>query len=674
MADTPPLIPIPILDALDAGVIVLDRCKRVVKWNAWMESASGHPAGKVHGQPLTSAFHSAGSGRLAMAIDSAFDAGASSLLTHALHPLIFPLRTRAGRQLLHDVMVSRIAGGAEALCLIHITDVTMAARREQYLRERQNARYDAVVSSAPDVILTLDTEGTIHLANRAAVAQFGYAEEELVGQKATLLFEAGTLWRDAWRRVIEGEKLQQAVELVARRKDGSLTHFEVSAARWQNNTHVFVTAILRDINERRAAEAALRASEEKSRIAAVELAELNATLEKRVEERTAKLLEVEEVLRQSQKMEAIGQLTGGIAHDFNNLLQGVIGALNMVQKRVEEGRITDIDRFLKGALASAARASTLTHRLLAFSRQQPVSPKPIDLNQLIASMAELLRRSIGEKIEMRLAGADDLWLVRCDTNQLENALLNLAINARDAMPEGGMLTIETFNRALNESEALIRNLKPGEHVCLTVSDTGVGMPPDVQARAFDPFYTTKPMGQGTGLGLSMIYGFIRQSEGAVRIDSEVGRGTTVEIYLPRFHGRLEAEAAAPAASGSRAGHNEVVLVVEDEDVVRLLIVAVLSDMGYHALEAADGKTAQRILNSPQRVDLLVTDIGLPDINGRQVADSARTQRPALKILFMTGYAERAASSEFLGEGMHIISKPFTMDELAEEIQSMLRRA
>ena len=661
-----------ILDAIGAGMIVVARDRRVLQWNAWMHGASGLAAEEVRGKLLTDVFPNGNLKRLVAAINSALDRGLSSLLTHALHAQLFPLRTRAGQDLLYDVTVSAIGSGANATCLIHVADVTMAVRREQYLRERQNARYDAVAANAPDVILTLDGEGVIRLANQAASTQFGYTEEELIGQKASLLFGTQEIWSDTWRKVVGNEHVALPLELETHRKDGSLSYFEVSASRWQNDSHIFVTAILRNTDDRRAAEAVLRASEEQARAAADALADLNATLEQRVKERTSQLLEAEEALRQSQKMEAIGQLTGGIAHDFNNLLQGIIGALNMVQKRVAEGRMGDVDRFVKGATASAERASTLTHRLLAFSRRQPIDPRPIDVNQLIGTIEELLRRSIGEKIRMAVEGAQDLWLVRCDANQLENALLNLAINSRDAMPDGGTLTISTANRELDGGQALQRGLNPGQHVCLSITDTGVGMSPDVQARAFDPFYTTKPIGKGTGLGLSMIYGFVRQSMGSVRIESKEGQGTTIEICLPRFNGELEPGAAhaADEAQGP-GGNNEVVLVVEDEDIVRLLVVEVLNDLGYRVLEAGDGPSALRILQTSQRIDLLVTDVGLPEMNGRQVADAALAKRPALKVLFMTGYAESAANSEFLEKGMQMIAKPFTMDKLAAKISGIL---
>jgi CheY-like chemotaxis protein len=377
-------------------------------------------------------------------------------------------------------------------------------------------------------------------------------------------------------------------------------------------------------------------------------------------------------LRQSQKMEALGQLTGGIAHDFNNLLQGIMGSLTLIQKYVAEGKISAIVRFVEGAMTSANRASALTNRLLAFARRQPIDPKAVNPNTLIASMQELLRRSVGETIELRFSLREDLWLVRCDSNQLENALLNLAINGRDAMPDGGTLTVETKNMTLNAGQSAQRDVAPGDYVAIRVKDTGVGMPADVKARAFDPFFTTKPIGQGTGLGLSMIYGFVRQSEGTATIDSEPGKGTAIELLLPRHHGhRIEPAIIDSASREQRSGHNEVILVVEDEALVRLLIVEVLKELEYFALEASDGPAALRILQSSQRIDLLITDIGLPGLNGRQLADAARINRPNLKILFMTGYAETAAAKSFLAPGMEIITKPFDMDALADRVRDII---
>ncbi|WP_441965601.1 PAS domain S-box protein [Microvirga sp. 2MCAF38] len=387
--------------------------------------------------------------------------------------------------------------------------------------------------------------------------------------------------------------------------------------------------------------------------------------------------ELEEQLRQSQKMEAIGQLTGGIAHDFNNLLTGVVGSLELMQTRIAQGRLESIDRYINAAMSSANRAAALTHRLLAFARRQPLDPKPVALNHLVASMEDLVRRTMGEAIEVELVCADDLWLTLCDPNQLENALLNLVINARDAMSGAGALTIHMENVVLDEIYvAGHRDAEPGQYVTLCVTDTGAGMSPDTVARAFDPFFTTKPIGQGTGLGLSMVYGFAKQSEGQVVIDSEVAKGTSVRIFLPRYDG--PAEEAAPSdkqAAASKTDTGETVLVVEDEPVVRGLIVDVLEDLGYRALQAADGPSGLKILEAAGHIDLLVTDIGLPGMNGRQLADHARKYRPDLKILFITGYAENAAiASGFLEVGMEMITKPFPIEVLTKRIRDMIEGA
>jgi len=385
---------------------------------------------------------------------------------------------------------------------------------------------------------------------------------------------------------------------------------------------------------------------------------------------------IEETLRQSQKMEAVGQLTGGIAHDFNNLLQGISGSLSLMEKRLAQGRTGDLQRWIDAAQSSADRAAGLTHRLLAFSRRQPLDPRPVSVNPLIGSMEDLLRRSLGEHVDLRLMlGSDaELWMTRCDPNQLEAALLNLAINARDAMPDGGLLTLETENVRFREL-AIARELEIqlGEYVCIRVRDTGVGMDRPTQLRAFEPFFTTKPTGQGTGLGLSMVYGFTRQSEGQAHIASAPGAGTTVSLYLPRHVGETPAHPAPSAARGETTHPGSgIVLVVDDEPLVRGLIVEVLASLGFDAIEAGDGVRALEILQSPQPVDLLVTDIGLPGLNGRQVADAARVGRPGLKVLFITGYAENAAASAgFLEPGMALITKPFDLDVMATRIREML---
>ncbi len=383
---------------------------------------------------------------------------------------------------------------------------------------------------------------------------------------------------------------------------------------------------------------------------------------------------VEEQLRQAQKMEAIGQLTGGIAHDFNNLLTGIIGSLALMQKRLAQGRTDTLERYAELALASANRAAALTHRLLAFSRRQPLEAKAVDANALVASMEELLRRTIGESIVFRSVGAAGLWPTLCDPHQLENALLNLAINARDAMPDGGRLTIETANAVLDEGYvAREPGVAPGPYVTLSVSDTGTGMPADVMARAFDPFFTTKPIGQGTGLGLSMIYGFVKQSDGHIKIYSEPGQGTSVKIFLPRFRGAGDSAAPEVGGAAPRADEGDTVLVVEDDVTVRDLVLEVLQDLGYTALEAPDGPSGLALLQSRRRIDLLVTDVGLPGMNGRQLADQARQARPDLRVLFITGYAENAAfGSGHLDPDMQMMTKPFAVDALAQRIRAMIR--
>jgi PAS domain S-box-containing protein len=379
-------------------------------------------------------------------------------------------------------------------------------------------------------------------------------------------------------------------------------------------------------------------------------------------------------LRQAQKMEAVGQLTGGLAHDFNNLLTGISGSLELIQIRVQQGRSGEIDRYVDMAQQGAKRAAALTHRLLAFSRRQTLDPKPTDINRLIAGLDEFLRRSVGPTIEVETVGAGGLWTTLIDPNQLENALLNLCLNARDAMPDGGKITIETANKWLDAAGAREHDLEPGQYVSLCVTDTGTGMSRETIKRAFDPFFTTKPLGEGTGLGLSMIYGFVRQSGGQVRIYSEIGEGTTMCLYFPRVHMQDEAEQVRtvdePAVS-SPSG--ETVLVVDDEPAIRALVIDVLADLGYHAIEASDGRSGLAILNSPRRIDLLVTDVGLPKgMNGRQLADAARMARPDLKVLFITGYAENAVvGNGQLDAGMHILTKPFTLDGLAAKIRDLV---
>ncbi len=397
-------------------------------------------------------------------------------------------------------------------------------------------------------------------------------------------------------------------------------------------------------------------------------------LEAMIAERTAELERAHDTLRQSQKMEAVGQLTGGIAHDFNNMLTGVIGGLDIVKRRLAAGRTDGLERFMDAAAQSAQRAAALTARLLAFSRRQTLDSRPIDVNALIDALDELLARTVTEQVTLKAVLAADLPAAVADANQLENALLNLAINARDAMPDGGTLTIETSVVALDADDpASCQEAQPGRYVVVAVSDTGVGMSSDVLEKVYEPFFTTKPIGQGTGLGLSMVYGFARQSGGLVRIDSAVDHGTTVRIYLPAADAKAIAD--ADEARTAPDGDGQSVLIVEDDESVRMLVHEVLSDLGYRAIEVPDAPAALDVLSSGRPIELMITDVGLPGMNGRQLADIARARRPDLPILFVTGYAASAASrGGFLGDNMAMITKPFALDTLAGKIDEMLGTA
>jgi PAS domain S-box-containing protein len=763
------------VDALDAGVVVLDRAQRVIGWNDWLASSSGVSAAEADGKTLTEIFPGKAFTRLLAAISEALTLNSSSFLTHILNRNLLPLKTRAGLEMIHNVSVRPLGKSPDLRCLVQIVDVTASAYRERVLRERQNARYDAVVEGAPDGILTIDTEGLIRFANPSANRELGYFQQELIGRPIASFFEDAGRWNEFWRAVLDSPRPPRPIELVARRKDCSKSYLEVSASRWKNAAHVFVTAILHDVNERHAAEEALRS--------------LNATLEHRVAERTQErdqvwqvsrdilgvsaldgrwvsvnpawerilgwlptdilgktsewlehpddaqkfraefnrlaltektfgfentlrtrggdyrvlswtavnaenllycvarditdqrrqqdaLAKAEDALRQSQKMEAVGQLTGGLAHDFNNLLTGISGSLELLQIRISQGRYKDVERYISTAQGASKRAAALTHRLLAFSRRQTLDPKPTDINRLVAGMKELINNTLGPTIEPKVLEASSLWTTLVDPNQLENALLNLCINARDAMPNGGRLTIETRNCTIDEIAAAEREMRPGDYVGLLVTDTGTGMTEEVIQRAFDPFYTTKPLGQGTGLGLSMIYGFVKQSGGQVEISSKIGEGTTIHLLLPRHdQWEMTADESADLAKAPRATAGDTVLIVDDEPSIRMLLAEVLAELGYTAIEAADGSSALRVLQSDTRIDLLVTDVGLPGgMNGRQLADFGRMARHKLKVLFITGYAEKAvAADDKLEEGMGILTKPFAMEGLAANIKELISR-
>lgn len=528
--------------------------------------------------------------------------------------------------------------------------------QQVYTLDSADRPYRVLIEQIQEGAVTLTQDGTVLYCNRRLALFLGTAQERVVGH--ALRPYTLTDQKAAFDRLLaEGLQAPSRGEVTLVAADGTQVPVLISLSPLGGNDGPpLLCGVLTDLTEQK-----LRLRE---------LAEANARLEGEISERER----VEDVLRQSQKMEAVGQLTGGLAHDFNNLLTGIIGALELLDSRIAQGRFKEVGRYVGLARDAANRAAALTHRLLAFSRRQTLDPKTTDVNRLMNGMEELIRRTVGPSVELRMIAADDLWSTLVDPSQLENALLNLCLNARDAMPDGGRLTVETANRVIDRRVAQMYDLPEGRYVTLCVSDTGTGMPPNVIAKAFDPFFTTKPLGMGTGLGLSMIYGFTRQSGGQVRIHSEVGRGSNISVYLPRHGGDLAPMQIAPElVDAPRAESGQTVLVVDDERTVRLLVTEVLEDLGYRAIEAADGAGGLLILQSDVRVDLLVTDVGLPGgINGRQVADAARVTRPELKVLFITGYAENAVLDHgHLEPGMHVLTKPFAMEALASRISSLI---
>ena len=517
--------------------------------------------------------------------------------------------------------------------------LTRANATLEHRVEERTRDLDRLWRLSTDIMLVADIDGGILAVNPAWTRLFGWDPEDLVGANFMDLVHPDDLaaTRSEVASLASGATTLR-FENRYQHRNGSYRWLSWAAVPEDRHIH----AIGRDVQAEREAAEALRRTEE--------------------------------ALRQSQKMEAVGQLTGGLAHDFNNLLTAITGGLDLLQMRLAQGRTQDASRYIDMAQGAAKRAAALTHRLLAFSRRQTLAPKSTDVNRLVADLEDLVRRTVGPEIRIEIAMAAGLWNTLVDPSQLENALLNLCINARDAMPDGGAIVIETANTYFDRLATGDWDLPPGRYVALSVSDDGIGMPPDVVARAFDPFFTTKPIGQGTGLGLSMIYGFARQSGGQVRIYSEVGKGTRVCLYLPRHAGEEERDTVPTGqADLPRARHGETVLVVDDEPSVRMLVADVLGDLGYAALEAADGAAALAILESDGRIDLLVTDVGLPGgMNGRQVAEAARELRPALKVLFITGYAENAVLNHgHLDPGMHVLTKPFAIDDLAERMRNLI---
>ena len=534
--------------------------------------------------------------------------------------------------------------------------VSGADEHRVYTLQNADRPYRALIEQMQEGAVTLGEDGTMLYCNCRLAALLELPQERVIGQK----LHPFILGEDRARfgQLLEAARSGGArSELTLLAAGGGAVQVYISLSMLHDDGGTLLCGIVTDLTEQK--------------LHLRELADVNASLRREIAERER----VEDALRQAQKMEAVGQLTGGIAHDFNNLLTGIAGSLEMMQTRVEQGRLGELPRYVAAAQDAASRAASLTHRLLAFSRRQTLDPVPTNANRLVAGMEDLIRRTVGPAITVETMLADDLWPTLCDPHQLENAVLNLAINARDAMPDGGRLTLETSSVQFADRTAGRLGLTAGAYVVVCVTDTGVGMPPDVAARAFEPFFTTKPMGKGTGLGLSMIYGFVHQSGGQVRIDSTPGQGTRIRLYLPRhMAGEALDDAEPPPPPPARpAESGQTVLVVDDEPTVRVLVAEVLDELGYATLEAGDGAAGLRILQSGAEINLLVTDVGLPGaMNGRQLADAARVHRPGMKVLFITGYAHNADGGNSLSQrGMQVMTKPFAMTTLAAKVHHML---
>ncbi|MBC9880007.1 PAS domain S-box protein [Bradyrhizobium sp. INPA01-394B] len=530
--------------------------------------------------------------------------------------------------------------------------------------QKSEQRFRQVVEHSPNAKVLVGTDGRIHLVNAQTEALFGWSRQELLGEAVEMLvperFRSGhPHHRSAFLQQPVSRPMGAGRDLYGLRKDGSEFPIEIGLNPIETDEGLFILSAIIDISDRKQIEERLE------RLVEARTAELQDQIEQR--------RRAEDTLRQSQKMDAIGKLTGGVAHDFNNMLAIVIGSLDIALRRLatEPEKATAC---IENAQEGARRAAILTARLLAFSRQQPLEPESVDANKLVGGMSEMLRRTIGEDLRVEAVLAGGLWRTYADASQLENALLNLCVNARDAMPDGGRLTIETSNTHLDEAYAgQHAEVTAGQYVLIAVTDTGTGMPPEVIERAFDPFYTTKGAGRGTGLGLSQVYGFVKQSGGHVKIYSEPGQGTTVKIYLPRFMGQASSSPVRGSTEPRPAGMvNEIILVVEDEAGVRHMSVDALRELGYTVIQAENAAQALQLLDLQPSVSLLFTDIVMPDMNGRRLADEALERRPDLKILFTTGYTRNAViHNGTLDPGVAFLPKPFSLDALARKVRQVL---
>ena len=543
-----------------------------------------------------------------------------------------------------------LAGAVLAVAVLILTVVTMGrarrSRRADTVRRESEELFTALVKGVTDyAIFMLDPEGRVVSWNSGAERNKGYAAEEIIGQHFSRFYTDEDRAAGVPQRALQAarEKGKYEAEGWRVRKDGTrfFASVVIDPLREPSGRLIGYAKITRDVTERMQQQQALA--------------------------------ETQAALAQSQKMEAVGQLSGGIAHDFNNLLHVITNATEALNRKLQTSD-PEISHLLTMVRRNADRAASLTQRLLAFSRRQPLQPRALDANRLVQGMADLLHSSLGESISVEVVSGSGLWQILADPNQLETAILNLAVNARDAMPDGGKLTIETTNAFLDETYTLsYKDLLPGQYVMIAVSDTGTGMTKEVLSKAFDPFFTTKEVGQGTGLGLSQVYGFIKQSGGHVKIYSEVDRGTTIKLYLPRLVTAAATDDRREIDFVHDARAKGTILLVEDEEDVRLFTTQVLRELGYQVTAASNGMSALAALETMKQLDLLFTDIGLPDgMNGRQLADQVARRRPGIKVLFTTGYARNAIIHDGrLDPGVEVIVKPFTQASLGRKLGKIL---
>ena len=764
-----------VFDALDVGIVVLDSESRVTGWNDWMVGATGRSKASVLGCTFIELYPNLAQTRLPSVIDDALQIGSSSILTHTLNSLL-PLRGEDHQPLLHNIVVRPAWTQIARRCLLQVNDVTVSVARERVLRERQNARYHAIVDSAHDAIITIGLDRTIQWVNGAAERVFGYNAAELLERKIDILLERNG---DVAASFVNAEATARSLQVTGRRNDGGLIPFDVSFGRWKADERVFVTTIWRDVAERMAVEAALRDSEGRHRALSEALPQLvwtcdaegicdyfnprwevytgyptrnhyqqgwltvvheldrpelaaawhasiasgavfdvdarlkgadgsyrwfkmrsipvrgpdgaitrwfgtatdisdhvearetlrrsNEELEALVAKRTRERETVLNQLHEAQKMETIGQLTGGVAHDFNNLLAVILGSLTLLKKGIPDDPRTS--RLLEGALQGAERGATLTKRLLAFARRQELKLEAVEVQKLVPDMLDFLRQSVGPNVSIDIDILPDVEPVKIDANQLELALMNLAVNARDAMPRGGTLTISCRNETA--PGLLPHTLSRGDYVRISVADTGEGMSEETLAKAMEPFFTTKGVGKGTGLGLSMVQGLTAQSGGSTRIESQLGKGTVVHLWLPRAKREdLPAAVFAPSLPPEDVRHRQLrILLVDDDSLVSMNTAYMLMDLGHSVLEAPSAAHAIKLLESDAQFDVMITDYAMPGMTGLDLGTKVKKLKPKLPIILATGYAELPRHAPI---GLCRLDKPYTQKQLAEALDTAVR--